>query len=114
MKLQAKCIRSYEKGFAEESVVHFAFNVKLKKRKAIKILINKMLFPMLDRMDGTFDSCNQNISPLYDEFVDTVTSLSISPKGDVPAYFTLHYTRLELERLQIRLSDEESKKISLS
>lgn len=81
----------------------------------MKRLINTRLFSLLDKMDGTFNSCNQNISPLYDEFVDTVTSLCISPKGDVPAYFTLQYTRLELERLQIRLSDEESKKkMSLS
>lgn len=69
-------------------------------------LINTKLFSLLEKMDGTFTPGEQDIAPVYDEFVDTVTSHCISTKGDVPAYFTLHYTRLELEGYQILLSYE--------
>lgn len=71
-------------------------------------LINTKLFSLLERMDGTFTPGEQDIAPVYDEFVDTVTSLCTSARGDVPAYFTLHYTRLELEGFQILLSDERA------
>ena len=72
----------------------------------MKRLVNTKLFSLLERMDGTFTPGEQDIAPVYDEFVDTVTSLCTSARGDIPAYFTLHYTRLELEGLQILLSDE--------
>ena len=72
----------------------------------MKRLINTKLFSVLEKMDGTFNPGEHDLKPVYDDFVQTVTSLCTSVKGDVPTYFTLQYTRLELEGLQILLSDE--------
>ncbi|MBD8347824.1 hypothetical protein [Dysgonomonas sp. HGC4] len=69
-------------------------------------LINTKLFCLLEKMDGTFNPDEPDIAPVYNDFVRTVTSLCTSARGNVPTYFTLHYTRLELEGVQILLSDE--------
>lgn len=72
----------------------------------MKRLINTKLFCMLEKMDGTFNPGEEDMKFVYDDFVNSVTTLCTSATGDVPVYFTLHYTRLELEGLQIFLSDE--------
>ena len=48
---------------------------------------------------------NHKLDP-YEDFVHNVMTLCTSEKDDIPAYFTIHYTRLELEEFQILLNDE--------
>jgi hypothetical protein len=79
----------------------------------MKRLVNTKLFCLLKKMDGTFNPSEREIAPIYDEFVYSVTSICTSQKKGIPAYFTIHYTRLELQRLQTFLNGEKlEKKIS--
>lgn len=72
----------------------------------MKRLVKTQLFFLLKKMDGTLNLNEDDIGSVYEDFVDKVTSLCISDKGDVPAYFTIQYTRLELEGFRMLLSDE--------
>lgn len=72
----------------------------------MKRLVNTELFCLLKKMDGTFNPNEREIAPIYDEFIHKVKAICISDGYDTPAYFTIHYTRLELEGLQMSLSDE--------
>lgn len=72
----------------------------------MKKLVNTQLFRLLKKMDGTFNPCAQEIALVYDDFVYAVTLICTSPKRDVSVYFTIHYTRLELEGFQISLRED--------
>lgn len=65
---------------------------------------------MLEKKDGLNNLSNQDMSLAYEEFAQSVTSLFSLDKWNVPSYFTMHYTRLELERLQTLLKNESKKK----
>lgn len=79
----------------------------------MKRLVNTKLFCLLKKMDGTFNPSEQEIAAIYDEFVHSVTLICTSSTKGIPAYFTIHYTRLELQRLQTFLNSEKlEKKIS--
>lgn len=80
----------------------------------MKRLVNTPLFCLLKKMDETFDVYEQEIAPVYDEFVYAVTTICTSKKGDIPAYFTIQYTCLELQQLQTVLNNEKLKKNSYS
>ncbi|MBF0577158.1 hypothetical protein [Dysgonomonas sp. GY617] len=69
-------------------------------------LIDTKLFSHLEKMNGAFNPDEPDIALLYNDFVRTVTLICTSDRGNVPAYFTMHYTRLELEGFQILLNDE--------
>lgn len=76
----------------------------------MKRLINTKLFCMLEKKDGLNNLSNQDMRLAYEEFAQSVTSLFSLDKRNVPSYFTMHYTRLELERLQTLLKNENKKK----
>lgn len=76
----------------------------------MKRLVNTQLFCLLKKMDGTFNPCAQEIALVYDDFVYAVTLICTSPRRDVLAYFTIHYTRLELEGFQMSLRDKRAGK----
>lgn len=76
----------------------------------MKRLTNTELFHLLEKMDGTFNPCECDIRLAYEKFVHKVTSLCTSEKGDIPVYFTIHYTCLELQQLQTLLNNEKMKK----
>ena len=76
----------------------------------MKRLVNTQLFCLLKEIDGTSNPDEQEIRSVYDEFVYKVTSICSLAKGDVPPYFTLHYTRLELERFQTLLDNKREGK----
>lgn len=74
-------------------------------------LVKTQLFCLLKKVDGEFNLSEHDIRSVYEDFVYKVTSLCTSEIGDIPAYFTIHYTRLELEGLQMLISNEgEGKK----
>lgn len=66
----------------------------------MKQLINTQIFKLLQK--STFNPAETDITLMYDEFVHSVTLLCTHSIVEVPAYFTLHYTRLELEVHQSR------------
>lgn len=72
----------------------------------MKRLVNTQLLCLLKKMDGTFNLGEYDIGSVYEDFVHRVTILCTSEKEDIPAYFTIHYTRLELEEFRMLLSDE--------
>lgn len=72
----------------------------------MKRLANTKLFSLLKNIDGTFNLGESDIRSVYEDFIHKVTSLCTSEKGEIPPYFTMHYTRLELEEFQTLLSDE--------
>ncbi len=72
----------------------------------MKRLVSTQLLSLLKKMDGTFNLCEYDIRSVYEDFVHNVMTLCTSEKDDIPAYFTIHYTRLELEEFQILLNDE--------
>lgn len=74
----------------------------------MKRLINTKLFSLLKKIDGTFNPSEQDTRSVYDDFVHKVTLLCTLAGGGVPAYFTMHYTRLELEGLHTLLGDGEA------
>lgn len=76
----------------------------------MKRLLNTQLFCLLNQADKTFNMSKCDIRSAYEDFVHQVMALCTSEKGDIPAYFTIHYTRLELEKLQMSLSNEGAKK----
>lgn len=76
----------------------------------MKRLVNTQLLCLLKKMNGTFNLSEYDIGLVYEDFVHRVTTLCTSEKGDIPAYFTIHYTRLELEEFQMLLSDEGTEK----
>lgn len=76
----------------------------------MKRLVNTQLFFLLKKMNGTFNLYEYDIGSVYEDFVSKVISLCLSDEGDVPAYFTMHYTRLELEGFRMLLSDESAEK----
>lgn len=73
-------------------------------------LINTKLFSILEKANGTFTPENLDITPACDDFAHSVISLCTSAKEGVPAYFTLHHTRLKLEELQTLLSGRKAEK----
>ena len=76
----------------------------------MKRLINTQLLCLLKKMDGTFNLGKYDIESAYEDFVHKVTTLCTSEKESIPAYFTIHYTRLELEGFQMSLSDKGAEK----
>ncbi len=71
----------------------------------MKRLINTQLLTLLN-LKGTPNPADTDLMPMYDDFVHSAVSICTSAQADVPAYFTLHYTRLELEAFQSKLSIE--------
>ena len=71
----------------------------------MKRLINTQLLTLLN-LKGTPNPADTDLMPMYDDFVHSAVSICTSAQADVPAYFTLHYTRLELEAFQSKLSNE--------
>lgn len=78
----------------------------------MKRLINTKLFLMLEKKDEVLDLSNENMKSIYDDFAQSVTSLCSLGKWNTLSYFTMHYTRLELEKLQTSFSPKSSKKKS--
>lgn len=79
----------------------------------MKKLLNTQLFCLLKKADGVFKFNKQELRSAYEDFVYKVTALCLSKKGDIPAYFIIHYTRLELEESLTLLSHKgEEKKCS--
>mgnify|MGYP006878618694 CR=1 FL=1 len=72
----------------------------------MKRLVNSQLLCMLKKMDRTFNLGEYDIRSVYEDFVHRVIILCTSEKESIPAYFTIHYTRLELEKFRMLLSDE--------
>ncbi len=76
----------------------------------MKRLVNTQLLCLLKTMDGTCSFGEYDIGYVYEDFVHRVTNICISEQGDIPAYFTIHYTRLELEGFHVLLSNKEAGK----
>ncbi|MFV0590338.1 MAG: hypothetical protein ACK5M7_03060 [Draconibacterium sp.] len=76
----------------------------------MKRLVNTQLFCLFKKMDGTLKLGESEIAPVYDEFVDTVIKICTSKEDDVPAYFTIQYTCLEMQQLRTMLNNETLKK----
>lgn len=72
----------------------------------MKRLVNTQLFCLLKKVDGVFNFGEHDIRSVYEDFVHQVTNLCTSEIGDTPAYFTIHYTRLELERFQVLFNNK--------
>lgn len=60
-------------------------------------LTQTRLFRLLDGTEGVFNPAEMDLQPVYDDFVQSVIALCGSTQDATPAYFTLHYTRLELQ-----------------
>ena len=68
---------------------------------------------MLGRMDGTFDTVETDMRPVYDDFIHSVIALCTLPDdSDTPAYFTLNYTLLELQEYMTAANTEGAGKKS--
>lgn len=78
----------------------------------MKRLVNTQLFCLLKKIDGTFNPSEQEFSLVYDDFIYTVTSLCTSQTEEIPAYFIIHYTRLELYRIQAIFNNKRLEKKS--
>lgn len=74
----------------------------------MKRLTETRLLGALEKMEGVFNPAEIDFGPIYDEFVQSAAALCTSSQGDVPPYFTLHYTRLELERIRSSLSNKRA------
>lgn len=74
----------------------------------MKRLTETRLFGALEKMDGVFDPADTDFGVLYDEFVQSAVTLCTSPQGDIASYFTLHYTRLQLESIRSSLSHKRA------
>lgn len=72
----------------------------------MKRLTQTRLFSLLSGGKEIFSPGDTDIAPLYDDFVQSAISICTSAQRGMPAHFTLHYTRLELEAFQSRLSTE--------
>lgn len=71
----------------------------------MKRLLDTQLLKLLNTK-GTFNPVDTDIKPMYDDFAHSAIFICTAAQGDVAAYFTLHYTRLELEAFQSKLSTE--------
>lgn len=76
----------------------------------MKRLVSTKLFCMLEKMDGMFNPSAAELKPIYDDFAHSVIFICTAVQGDVSSYFTLHYTRLELEAILSKLSTEGEEK----
>ena len=76
----------------------------------MKRLIDTRTFSMFEKMDETFNPSELDLKRMYDIFVNKVSSLLTLTEEEVQVYLILHYTRLELEGLQILLNNKGSKK----
>ncbi len=76
----------------------------------MKRLVSTKLFCMLEKMDGMFNPAATELKPIYDDFAHSVIFICTAAQGDVSPYFTLHYTRLELEAFLSKLSTEGAEK----
>ena len=71
----------------------------------MKRLLDTHLLKLLNTK-GTFKTVDTDIMPMYDDFAHSAIFICTAAKGEESAYFTLHYTRLELEAFQSKLSIE--------
>jgi len=71
-------------------------------------LTQTRLFRLLDGTEGVFNPAE--LQPVYDDFVRSVIALCGSTGEDTPAYFTLHYTRLELQDYRSVINEGEGEK----
>lgn len=76
----------------------------------MKRLIDTRTFSMFEKMDETFNPSELDLKRMYDIFVNKVSSLLTLTEEEVQVYLILHYTRLELQELQILLINKGSKK----
>ncbi len=74
----------------------------------MKRLMKTRLFKLLDNLKGTFDPGGIDQQSVYDEFVQSIVLLCTTRETEMPTYFTLNYTRLELQQL---LSAESTKRM---
>lgn len=77
--------------------------------KKMKTLFDTQLLESLNAK-GRINFTDTDSATMYDEFVRSVIALCTSTNESYPAYFTLHYTRLELESYQSRLCPEGAEK----
>lgn len=68
--------------------------------------MKSLLFLLVDRIDDISNPTEIDLQPLYDDFVESVIALCTTAQGDVPAYFTLHYTRLELQEYRSAINSK--------
>lgn len=74
----------------------------------MKRLTETRLFCALEKMDGVFNPADTDLAPMYDDFVQSAASLCTYSEGEVLPYFTLHYTRLQLESIQSSLNHKRA------
>lgn len=72
----------------------------------MKRLINTKLFSLFEKMNSSFKPGEEYMKLVYDDFVCAVAKLCTCAEAEVPIFFTLHYTRLELEAQFVSLSTE--------
>lgn len=72
----------------------------------MKKLANTQLLCLLKKMDETFNLSEYDLGSVYEDFVHRVIILCTSEIESIPAYFTIHYTRQELEEFRMLLNDE--------
>lgn len=75
----------------------------------MKRLINTKLFCLLREMDGILKICEQDMKSIYDDFIYNIIIICSDEKEIALAYFTIHYTYLELKQLRILLNTETLK-----
>lgn len=68
------------------------------------------LFLLLNGTEGIFNPAEADLQPVYDNFVHSVVGLCTSLEVGIPTYFTLHYTRLELQEYKSVINQEAGKK----
>lgn len=75
----------------------------------MKRLLDTQLLKLLNTK-GTFNTVDTDITSIYDDFAHSAIFICTATQGEASAYFTLNYTRLELEAFQSKLSTEGAEK----
>lgn len=73
-------------------------------------LAQTKLFLLLNGTESIFNPTETDLQPVYDNFVHSVVGLCTSLEVEIPAYFTLHYARLELQGYRSVINQEAGKK----
>lgn len=73
---------------------------KPQNNKIMKRLTETAMFRQLSTSDS-FDPDKTSLKTMYDDFAHAIIDVCTSRQAKVPAYFTLHYTRSEVDQLTL-------------
>ncbi len=68
----------------------------------METLTETPFFLLLADQNGKTIASETELTSVYKEFIRSVVRLCTAGVGECPAFFTLNYTRFELEQLQLK------------